>query len=88
MTHVEIWATSQISEVMDQSHRIWQSNSSAAHLARFVEPPGGAGGICRTASSQTGSPRPLLAVFAVLCSQTSAKSNNDQLKMPEPLPPP
>src|SRR5580704_14018855 len=24
---------------MDQSHRIWQSNGSAAHVARFVEPP-------------------------------------------------
>ena len=30
---------------MDQSHRIWQSNGSAAHVARFVEPPGGAGSI-------------------------------------------
>src|SRR5271155_5725892 len=27
---------------MYQSHRIWQSNGSAAHVARFVEPPGGA----------------------------------------------
>src|SRR5260370_7193708 len=32
-------------ESMYQSHRIWQSNGSAAHLARFVEPPGGAGSI-------------------------------------------
>jgi hypothetical protein len=30
---------------MDQSHRIWQSNGSAAHVARFVEPLDGAGGI-------------------------------------------
>src|SRR5271156_6321125 len=30
---------------MDQSHRIWQSDGSAAHVARFVEPPGGAGSI-------------------------------------------
>ena len=28
---------------MYQSRRIWQSNGSAAHLARFVEPAGGAG---------------------------------------------
>jgi hypothetical protein len=45
MTHFEICAASQISEVIDQSHRIWQSNSSAAHVARFVEPPGAAGSI-------------------------------------------
>jgi hypothetical protein len=36
VTHFEIWAASQISAVMDQSHRIWQSNGSAAHVARFV----------------------------------------------------
>jgi hypothetical protein len=30
---------------MGQSHRIWQSKGSAAHVARFVEPPGGAGSI-------------------------------------------
>jgi hypothetical protein len=32
---------------MDQSHRIWQSNGSAAHVARFVEPPVRAGSIAR-----------------------------------------
>jgi hypothetical protein len=26
VTHFEIWAASQISAIMDQSHRIWQSN--------------------------------------------------------------
>jgi hypothetical protein len=30
---------------MDQSHRIWQSSGSAAHVARLVEPPVGAGSI-------------------------------------------
>src|ERR1700759_5308632 len=45
VTHFEIWAASQNSAVMEQSHRIWQSNGSAAHVARFVEPPGGAGSI-------------------------------------------
>jgi hypothetical protein len=30
---------------MDQSHRIWQSNGSVAHVARFVEPPDGGGSI-------------------------------------------
>jgi hypothetical protein len=38
-------AASQISAVMDQSHRIWQSNGSAANVARIVEPPGGASSI-------------------------------------------
>jgi hypothetical protein len=33
VTHFEIWAASQISVIMDQSHRIWQSNDSAAHVA-------------------------------------------------------
>jgi hypothetical protein len=32
---------------MDQSHRIWQSNGSAAHMARFVPPPVRAGSIAR-----------------------------------------
>jgi hypothetical protein len=31
VTHFEIWGASQICAVMDQSHRIWQRNSSAAH---------------------------------------------------------
>ena len=43
--HFEIRAASQISAVMDQSHRIWQSNGSAANVARFVEPPARAGSI-------------------------------------------
>jgi hypothetical protein len=45
VTHFEIWAVSRISAVIDQCHRAWQSNGSAAHVARFVEPPGGAGSI-------------------------------------------
>jgi len=34
-----------ISTIMDQSHRIWLSNGSVAHVARFVEPPDWAGSI-------------------------------------------
>jgi hypothetical protein len=45
VTHFEIWAASQISAVMDQSHRFWQSNGSATDVARLVEPPVGAGSI-------------------------------------------
>jgi len=30
---------------MDQSHRIWQSNGSAANVARLVESPGEASSI-------------------------------------------
>ena len=41
----EIWAASQISAIMDHSHRIWQSNGSVTHVARFVELPDGAGSI-------------------------------------------
>jgi hypothetical protein len=74
MTHFEIWAASQISEVMVQSHRIWQSNSSAAHVARFMEPPGGGGGTAGLPFAN-GPPSALLAVFAVFCSETSAKSD-------------
>jgi len=45
VTHFETWAVSQISEVMDESHRIWQSIGSRAQVARFVKPPVGAGSI-------------------------------------------
>jgi hypothetical protein len=59
--YIALTAASQISAIMDQSHRIWQSNGAAAHLAPFLEPPGGAGSI---APSQIGCARPLLAVSA------------------------
>jgi hypothetical protein len=39
VTHFETWAASQISKVIDESHRIWQSAGSGAQLARFVTPP-------------------------------------------------
>jgi hypothetical protein len=63
VTHFEIWAASQISAVMDQSHRNWQSNGSAADVARLVEPP------VRADSIATGRPRPLLDVLAVFAAK-------------------
>jgi hypothetical protein len=30
VTHFEIWAASQVSAIMNQSHQIWQSDGSAA----------------------------------------------------------
>src|SRR5207248_10330030 len=41
---------------------------------------------CRTALSQTGRPRPFLAVLAVFCSEISAKLIIDKTAIREPLP--
>jgi hypothetical protein len=49
---------------MDQSHRIWQCNGSAAHVARFVEPPVKAGSIA-TPPFREQVARPILDVLAV-----------------------
>ena len=67
---MKIWTASQISEVMDQSHRIWRSNGSAAHGARFVEPPVRAGSIARLPPSQTGRP----TSSGCFCSQITANA--------------
>ena len=51
----------------DQSHRIWQRNGSA------VEPPGEGRQHAGTPFRKPVPPRPLLAVFAVFCSEISTK---------------
>jgi hypothetical protein len=68
VTHFEIWTASQISAVIDQSHRIWQRNGSAAHAARFVKPPVRAGSIARLPLRKQAA-RPLLDVLAVFAAK-------------------
>jgi hypothetical protein len=70
VTHFEIWAASQISEVIDQSHRIWQSNGPAAHVSRFAEPLGGAGSIAGRALRKWS----FSAIPGCYCSQITANS--------------
>jgi hypothetical protein len=45
-----------------------------------VEELGEAGGIAGLPPSETGHRRPVFAVFAVFCSETSAKPNNQRIE--------